>query len=326
MEKLVRIALAALFLLGIASAQNIPEINVFGGYSYLDFDLPANPSTGSASQRLPLNGWEFSGSVNLFHHLSAEGDLSGHSESYCTSVNGMNCDDFSFMAGPRYTFGSRSSKITAFVHGLVGRDNADLPGSSGVTVSDSSVAIAAGGGIDYWVYRQMVGIQLGPADFFYTRHLNADAVPSQNNIRISAGVVFRFGGGTPSGEPSPRSRRESSSNARAARSVSAAAPAPSLAASQSAQLGIPGHGMPIPALGLAVGPQEFDGAKILEIVPGGVAEMASLRVGDLIKSVDGKPVKTPMELAAELSDKTGKVHIGIQRGDLATETLILLGR
>ena len=325
MEKLVRIALAALFLLGIASAQNLPEINVFGGYSYLNFDLPANPSTGTTSQRLAMNGYDFSASVNLFHHLAVEGDFSGHSLSDCTGVSGLNCDNFSYMGGPRYTFGTRSGKITAFVHGLVGRDNADLPGSSGVSVSDTSVAVAAGGGIDYWVYRHMVGVQLGPADFMYTRHLNADAVPSQNNIRVSAGVVFRFGGQTSSGEPSPRARRESSSNARAAKNAAPAAQ-PSVAASQSAQLGIPGHGMPIPALGLAVGPQEFDGAKILEIVPGGVAEMASLKVGDLIKSVDGKPVKTPMELAAELSDKSGKVHIGIQRGDVATETLILLGR
>jgi len=89
---------------------------------------------------------------------------------------------------------------------------------------------------------------------------------------------------------------------------------------------LPGRGMQITAFGAVLGPQEFDGAKILEIVPGGVAEMASLHVGDLIKSVDGRPVKTPMELAAELSDKSGKVRIGIQRGDFATETLILLGR
>ena len=54
--------------------------------------------------------------------------------------------------------------------------------------------------------------------------------------------------------------------------------------------------------------------------------MSSLKVGDLIKSVDGKPVKTPMELAAELSDKTGKVRIGILRGDFATEVLVLVGR
>ena len=53
--------------------------------------------------------------------------------------------------------------------------------------------------------------------------------------------------------------------------------------------------------------------------------MASLRAGDLIKSVDGKAVRTPMELAAELSDKTGKVRIGILRGTFATETVIMLG-
>ncbi len=53
--------------------------------------------------------------------------------------------------------------------------------------------------------------------------------------------------------------------------------------------------------------------------------MASLKPGDLIRSVDGKVVKTPMELAAELSDKTGKVRIGILRGDVAAETVVLLG-
>jgi C-terminal processing protease CtpA/Prc len=53
--------------------------------------------------------------------------------------------------------------------------------------------------------------------------------------------------------------------------------------------------------------------------------MASLHVGDLITSIDGKAVRTPMELAAELSGKSGKVRIGIVRGKFATETVILLG-
>jgi S1-C subfamily serine protease len=82
--------------------------------------------------------------------------------------------------------------------------------------------------------------------------------------------------------------------------------------------------MPVAMLGIVVGPQEFDGAKIVEVDPGGAGEMASLKAGDLIKTVDGKPIRTPMELAVELSDKTGKVKIGIQRGDFSTETVILL--
>jgi S1-C subfamily serine protease len=83
--------------------------------------------------------------------------------------------------------------------------------------------------------------------------------------------------------------------------------------------------MPIHPLGIVAAPQEFDGAKILQIEPGSVAEMASLHVGDLIRTVNGKAVRTPMELAAELADKTGKVRIGIVRGKYATETVIVLG-
>jgi len=327
MEKLVRIALAALFLLGIACAQNVPAIDVFGGYSYLNFDMPASTETNAA--HLALNGWEFSGAVHVFRRFAAEGEVSGHNLSDCAGESGMTCSDFSYMGGLRYNFGNHSSKITGFVHGLVGQDRADLPiSSSSTTQSDTSLAFAAGGGIDYWFFRH-VGFQLGPADYLFTRHLNnfdGINVPIQNNIRVSGGIVFRFGGESTPSEPKARSRRAASVSTSASAStsrpatVAAAAPQPA-----PLSVSVPGRGMSIPAFGLVVAPQEFDGAKIVEIVPGGVAEMASMKVGDLIKSVDGKPVKTPMELVAELSDKSGKVRIGIQRGDFATETLILLG-
>jgi len=314
MKKFVQFALAALFLLGIASAQNLPAIDVFGGYSYLNFHMPANSITSfSSSERLPLNGWELSASVALFHHLAVEADFSGHQASNCGDTN-LNCSNFSYMGGARYNIGERSRRITGFVHGLIGRDRMDLPeSSSGTSESDTSVAFAAGGGVDYWVLRR-VGIQLGPADFIYTHHLNNDGVPSQNSFKISGGIVFRFG--RDSGEPSPGSRR-----------VPTGKQPSTVAVRQPAQpaVNVPGRGMSIPALGLLVVPQEFDGAKILEIVPGGVAEMASMKAGDLIRSIDGKAVRTPMELAAELSDKSGKVRIGFQRGDFATETVIMLG-
>ena len=85
------------------------------------------------------------------------------------------------------------------------------------------------------------------------------------------------------------------------------------------------RGMAIAALGAVVAPQEFDGAKVVEVDPGGTAEMASIKAGDLITTVDGAPIRTPMELLAALSEKTGKVKLGIQRGDFKTETLILVG-
>ncbi|HYW40105.1 MAG TPA: hypothetical protein VE957_18490 [Terriglobales bacterium] len=336
MKKLVHFALAALFLLGIASAQNVPAIDVFGGYSYLNFDMPASFVTSATTQRLALNGWGFSASVGLFHHLAVEADVSGHQLNDCDGST-FNCSNFSYIFGPRFTLGDRSSRITAFVHGLVGRDRLDLPVSP--VVSDMSVAVAAGAGLDYWFFRH-VGVQLGPADYMYTRHLKDYAAPSQSNFRVSGGIVFRFGGEFPPSEPKPSKepKAESTSHRSWTRPWHKTTSAPSesqprtVATNRPAQpaqpaqpLSVTSRGMSIASLGALFAPQEFDGAKIVEIVSGGVAEMASLKVGDLIKSVDGKAVRTPMELAAELSDKSGKVRIGILRGTWATETVILLG-
>lgn len=350
MEKLVHIALAALFLLGIASAQNIPAIDVFGGYSYLNFNVPSNSYTAFSSQRLALKGWEVSGSVGLLHHLAAEADFSGHHLNNCGGTP-FNCNNFSYMFGPRFTLGGRSRRITGFAHALVGQDRMNLPLSSGQSVSDTSLAAAAGAGVDVWVFRHL-GVQVGPADFIYTHHLNNDSVPSQNSYRVSGGIAFRFGGVSPENEPKPpeepKAPKEPKAKSKSHRSwirpwhkskpepsegqpsesqpSTAATPAPKPAPPPaSVPVSVPSRGMPIHPLGIVAAPQEFDGAKILQIEPGSVAEMASLHVGDLIKSVDGKAVRTPMELAAELADKSGKVRIGIRRGDWETETAIVLG-
>lgn len=332
MEKLVRIALAVLFLLGVASAQ---QADVFGGFSDLNFNLPTNSVTSPSDVRLNLIGWDFAGAVGQFHHLAIEADLSGHKLSDCGGNQGLNCSNFSFMGGPRFNFGNRSKKFTYFAHGLFGRDSMDLI-VNGVSQSDATWAVAAGGGVDYWVTRH-IGVQFGPVDYYYTRHLFDDGVPAQGSIRAAAGIAFRFGN-VPEREPkAPREAKSKSESSSRRRPWSRSHPVPAetqqpATVAKAAPLGtqplvvsVPGHGMEIASLGVAVAPQEFDGAKILEILPGGVAEMASLKAGDLVKSVDGKPVKTPMELAAELSDKSGKVRIGILRGTVEIETEILMG-
>jgi hypothetical protein len=328
MEKLVRIALAAFFLLGIASAQSLPSIDVFGGYSYLNLQLPQSVDTNS--QRLNLNGGEGSVAVTFFHHLGVEADFSGHILSDCASTS-LNCSNFTYLVGPRFTIGDHSSKITAFVHGLVGQDRETVPDTSAVSLNDTSVAVGGGGGVDYWISRR-VGIQMGPFDYIYTHHLQDDAAPSQGNYRAAVGIAIRFGGNLPPIEPkAPKDTTESSGHRSLIRPWHKSPPQgePSqpgtVASRQPAPLpGALSHGMSLQALGVTVAPQEFDGAKILTITPGSIAEMASLHPGDMIKSIDGKPVRTPMELAAELSDKTGKVRIGIQRGTFATETVIIL--
>jgi hypothetical protein len=316
MKKLVHFALAVLFVQGLAAAQHVPVITVFGGYSYLNFNVPSNQITSFASQQLAFNGYEFGGSVAVLHGLGAEFNVAGHSLSNCGDT-GENCTNFQYFVGPRYDIRIPSSKVTVFVHALIGQDRMTLPVAAGGTQSDTNVAFGGGGGVDYWFYRH-IGVQLGPIDYIYTHHFNAENVPSQTAYRIAAGVAFRFGGDLneePKPAPSPESKSRRGGNKQPATVVYQPPATPTMTA----------RGMSIPVLGVVVAPQEFDGAKIVDVVSGGVAQMASLKPGDLIRSVDGKVVKTPMELAAELSDKTGKVRLGILRGDVAAETTVLLG-
>ncbi len=340
MRKFVHIALAALFLLGIASAQGIP-IDVSAGYSHLSYNQPFSSQT--PSDQLELNGWDFSAAIGRFHHLSIEANISGHTLSNCAGVYNATCNNVSYMFGPRYTYGDHSSRLTVFVHGLFGQDRANLLSDAPpATVSDTSMAFGGGGGIDYWFSRH-IGIQAGPFDYIYSNHFNSSGATGEGGLRAAGGIAFRFGGNLAPREPKaakePEAKSEShrswirpwhKTTTEPSETQPASQPAPQVArkaapAAASVPATVPSHGMEIRSLGLVTGPQEFDGAKILSIEPGSVAEMASLHVGDLIKAVDGKAVRTPMELAAELYDKTGKVRIGIQRGDFATETVILLG-
>jgi len=338
MKKLVRLALVAVFVSGIASAQNLPPIDVFGGYSYLGYDVPL--STVTPSVDLKMNGWDASASVNLFRHFGAEADFSGHFVSDCGGVANVSCTNFSYMFGPRYTIGDRSSKITGFVHGLIGQDRVtvlQLCGTSvcNTTVNDTSAAFAIGGGADFWIYRH-IGLQLGPIDLIHTSHFtnSTDNGDSQNTLRASVGVAFRFGGDFPQAEPKPPKEKKPPSEShrswtRPWHKTQTTPTEGEPTEGQPTPAGKPGapapsHGLAVNRLGVTVVPQEFDGAKIVQIQPGSVAEMASLHVGDMITSVDGKAVRTPMELAAELLDKTGKVRIGILRGKFSTETVIIL--
>ncbi len=68
----------------------------------------------------------------------------------------------------------------------------------------------------------------------------------------------------------------------------------------------------VPSLGLTTATRANMGAQITEVTSGGVAERAYLHVGDVINAVDGRPVKTTMELAAALSNRTpgSKIRIG----------------
>ena len=163
-----------------------PLAEIFGGYSYLNFD------TNGLSSRQSFNGWESSVAVNANRWLAAEGSISGYYKSYSFDLTALglgrlksNVHDHSFMAGPRINF------QPAFFHVLLGIEHLTAT-AVGYSASENSFAAAFGGGAQWKIARQWA--VRASADYFITRHnlLNAQSPVTQNNIRISGGVVYTF--------------------------------------------------------------------------------------------------------------------------------------
>ena len=70
-----------------------------------------------------------------------------------------------------------------------------------------------------------------------------------------------------------------------------------------------------------------EGAQVREVTAGGPASRAGLRVGDVIKSVDGKPIADPTALSAEIGKKQvgDVVAIVIERGGSTQSLDVTLG-
>lgn len=164
-----------------------PNIDIFGGYSYVNADTSGVPLLAS---RQSANGWEASVSGNVYKWLAAEGDLSGYYKSDLLGT-GVNASDFAYAGGPRVNLGP------VFVHALIGADRLSLS-AGGLSLSQTSFASAFGGGVQIpvaprWAVR-------ASADYVLTHHSAEPFVASftQNNFRVSAGIVFRWGGGASS--------------------------------------------------------------------------------------------------------------------------------
>ncbi len=319
----------------VVSAQSYPRAEVFGGYSYLRVDTQGVSGAsldaecnlllgagtcppGTFGVHPALHGWNASAQVNVNRRFGVKADMSGHYGTPVTlsadaiaffnslGISGLppKANSFSYLFGP--VVSQRLSRYTVFGHALVGANRAgvnvhikvnqvQIPA---VTVSNTAIAMAFGGGVDVNISPHFA--LRGQADYLYTRHDFSTVLPGiathQNNVRASAGIVYRFGGTTDVGS-APRQT-------------------------------IPSVGMNIPALGITVSQGRNHGAEITAVVPGSVAALASLHAGDVVNSIGGKPVATPSELAAELANHApgDQIKIGYMiRGQWQAETTIVLG-
>lgn len=148
-----------------------------------------------------FNGWEASTAVKLIPHVGVEGDFGGlYGPTYCVETCALGSRDRirTYMGGPRVTASVR--KASFYGHVLFGeltykvhaKATTEVPAFSS---SDTSFAMALGGGADFWFSRH-IGARLLQVD--YLRNNNTEpgyfAHPGQHaNFRISTGVIFRFG-------------------------------------------------------------------------------------------------------------------------------------
>ncbi len=97
-----------LMAVGMAAGQeSFPRAEVFGGYSYLNFD------TNGLSSRQSANGWEASVSGNFNKWFAAEADVSGHYK----KIGAVSVSDYAYLAGPRINL------RPIFIHALIGGDH-----------------------------------------------------------------------------------------------------------------------------------------------------------------------------------------------------------
>jgi hypothetical protein len=156
-----------------ALAQETPRFQLFGGYSYTHLSGAA----GSGN----LHGWNASLSGNVTGHLSLVADFAG---GYDRS-SGTKVDVHTFLFGPQVT--KRAKRADLFAQALFGVGRAGIS-ASGIGASNTSFATALGGGVDVHAGSR-VSFRVAQIDYLLTRF----GGNSQNNLRVSTGLVIRWG-------------------------------------------------------------------------------------------------------------------------------------
>lgn len=170
MRKLFILAALILFVAAPAMAQETPAAELFGGYEYLHL----NPGgTG-------CHGFGANVAYNVNNWLGAVGDLGVCKETGLPA--GVSAHDINYLFGPRLSYRSYGS-LVPFAQVLFGGQHA-----AGGNLAFDSFAMTIGGGADY-KFSEHLSIRIIQAEYLYT-HFGGQR---QNNARVEAGIVYRWG-------------------------------------------------------------------------------------------------------------------------------------
>jgi hypothetical protein len=179
-----------------------PKVELFLGYSY----LRAVPTLADGNRMVWLNGGSTSIAFNFNRYLGLVGDFGGFRDSEVKLANSSNAVDsngsaYTYFLGPRVSF-RNNSRMTPFVQALFGGMHASQVTisncSSGGCIplpSENKFAMTVGGGLDIRVHPHFA-IRIIQAEYLMTKfeNFNTGASATQNDMRLSSGIVFRFGG------------------------------------------------------------------------------------------------------------------------------------
>ncbi len=168
-------------------AQDDPsKIELYGGYSFIRFNVNANVSGQPPSQMFNSNGGAGELVFNANSWFGVLGDVGGYWAT-STSNGSIHGAAIPYLFGPRVNL--RRGKITPFAQVLLG----GVVTSSGIEQIgwQSHFAMTAGGGIDVRLSKHF-SIRPVQAEYFMTK-IPDGLNNRQNNFRLGAGIVIRFG-------------------------------------------------------------------------------------------------------------------------------------
>lgn len=181
MMRTLLLASGVVFLVSVSlPAQDVPKAEVSGGFSVLrTVELSA----------FNLYGWNASVAGNVNPWFGLVGDFSGNYASPRSGIfgsAGVDVKAHTFLFGPRFSYRG-GGRMTMFSHALFGAAHGSA-GAFGDSASDSSFAMALGGGFDARLTKA-VAWRVFQADYLMTRF----GSHRQNNVRLVTGIVLRFG-------------------------------------------------------------------------------------------------------------------------------------
>ena len=225
MRKVYAAILVCCFLgVGTVKAQEAPRFEIYTGYafSHTGDEVKLNGIDFSVSGRL-TNSLSIEGVVSSQFGTRREsgGVLQAPAvfpfdQLFSTTEYTVHVDQYLYMAGPKYTL--RHSRVEPFAHALFGVAHRRVAGDATIKLdlidkaprgpgpalnpflpiagrrSDTSFAMAFGGGADVKLAGRL-WLRAVQVDYVQTRFVQGYPVygrANQNNVKVSAGLVFRF--------------------------------------------------------------------------------------------------------------------------------------